>query len=247
MAHALAELARRLLPWESGHRREFFRNFLLQVYFTFVQAAPMIAFTGFVAGAVLAFQSHVGLALVGTGGQLGKVLVFVVFREISPLTASVIMIARSVTAIAAEMATIKVQKETEALTIMGISIGHYLTYPRVVGGAVSCAAMAAWFWVAALFGGWLGANYAMPYRLDAYLNAVAEAMRPADFPVFLLKSALIGGVVTHLAVKRGLSADGAPYEVPIVTNRAVVDALTAALVLHGLIAVGFYVMFGIDL
>jgi phospholipid/cholesterol/gamma-HCH transport system permease protein len=247
VAYALALLARRLLPWESGHRREFFRNFLLQVYFTFVQAAPMIAFTGFFAGGVFAFQSNAGLALVGTAGQLGKVLVFVVFRELSPLTASVIMVARSVTAIAAEMATIKVQKETEALTIMGISIGHYLVYPRVVGGIVSGAAMAAWFWVAALFGGWLGANYAQPYPLDAYLNAIAEAMRVADFPVFLLKTAMIGGVVTNIAVKRGLSADGAPYEVPIVTNRAVVEALTSALLLHALVAGAFYLIFGVDL
>ena len=65
-------------PWEHGHRREFFRNLLLQIYFTFVQSVLMVSVLGLLSGMAIAFQTNFGLSLLGNNSQLGKVLVFVI-------------------------------------------------------------------------------------------------------------------------------------------------------------------------
>lgn len=236
------------LPWEGGHRREFVRNFLLQVYFTFNQAALMVAFLGLASGVAIAFQANLGLALLGgTGDQLGKLLVFIIFRELTPLAASLLLIARSGTAIAAEMATIKVQQEIEALNVMGISVYHYLLAPRIAAGMVSLFCMAATFWAFAMGGGYIGANFDTDFPATQYLTSIAQSLRPADFLLFPIKTMVVGAVVTQIACARGLSLQNAPFEVPIVTNRAVVDSLTAALGIHVTLSAGYYLLFGVDL
>ena len=235
------------LPWEAGHRREFVRNSLLQIYYTFNQSTLMLAILGLAAGLAIAFQTNFGLSLLGTNGQLGKILVFIVFREVTPLVTSLIFIARSATAIASEMATIKMMQEVEALHIMGISVYHYLLAPRIAAAMVSLFCMAVTFWCFALLGGWIGANVTANYPVSQYLTGIAQSIRTADFPFFVVKTALIGGLVAHVACKRGLSASGAPFEVPIVTHRAVVDSLTLAIAVHGALTAAYYVLCGVDL
>lgn len=236
-----------VIPWQAGHRREFLRNFLLQIYFTFVQSALMLTFLGLVSGIAIALQANFGLALLGNNNQLGKVLVFIVFREIAPLVSSMLIIARSGTAMAAEMATIKFQQEVEALNIMGISVYHYLLAPRITGAIVSLSCMAVLFLACALVGGWIGANYNANFPLSQYLTSIANAIRPADFLFFGLKTTIIGGVCAWTACNRGLSLRAAPFEVPIVTNRAVVDSLTFAMAIHFSLSILYYLLFGIDL
>ncbi len=242
-----ASVIANFIPWQAGHRREFLRNFLLQIYFTFVQSALMLTFLGIMSGIAIALQANFGLALLGNNNQLGKVLVFIVFREIAPLVSSMLIIARSGTAMAAEMATIKFQQEVEALHIMGINVYHYLLAPRIWGMIVSLTCMAIHFLGCALVGGWIGANYQSNFPLSQYVTSIANAIRPADFLFFGLKTMIIGGVCAHTACSRGLSLRAAPFEVPIVTNRAVVDSLTYAMGIHFGLSVLYYLAYGIDL
>lgn len=234
-------------PWERGHRREFFRNLLLQIYFTFVQSIMMIAVLGIGSGVAIALQANFGLALLGNNNQLGKVLVFIVFREVTPLVSAMLIIARSGTAIAAEMATIKFQQEIEALNIMGINVYHYILAPRILAAMVSLTCMSITFLGFALLGGWIGANISSYFPLSQYLTSVAQAIRPADFLFFILKTVIIGGVIANTCLQRGLSLKAAPFEVPIVTNRAVVDSLTFAMGIHFTLSIIYYVLYGIDL
>lgn len=235
------------LPWEAGHRREFIRNTLLQVYYTFNQSLLMLAVLGIGTGMAIAFQTNFGLSLLGTNGHLGKILVFIVFREVTPLFTSLIFVARSITAIASEMATITFQQEVEALHIMGISVYHYLLAPRLVAGAVSLLCMAVTFWAFALLGGWIGANVYDSFPVSQYLTGIAQALRTADVPFFVMKTGLVGGLAAYLACLRGLSLSGAPFEVPILTHRAVVDSLTLAIGVQGALTAGYYVLFGVGL
>jgi phospholipid/cholesterol/gamma-HCH transport system permease protein len=232
------------LPWEAGHRREFLRNLLLQIYFTFVQSTGMVMLLGFFAGVAIAFQANMGLTLFGGHTQLGRILVFIVFRELAPLAAAMLMIARSCTAIASEMATIKVQQEVEALRIMGISVYHYIIAPRVAGGTISLFCMAVAFWAAALAGGWFGANYQGDVPINPYITAIAAALTPGDFLFFTVKTLLVGGLATSIAARRGLAVGNATFEVPIVTNRAVVDCLTTALTVQVALSATYYALYG---
>jgi phospholipid/cholesterol/gamma-HCH transport system permease protein len=235
------------LPWRSSHWSEFQRNFLLQVYFTFVQSMAMLMFLGFSSGVVIAFQSNMGLSLFGGDQQVGKILVFVLFRELTPLACSIILIARSATAMASELATIKVQQEIEALKIMGISIYHYLLSPRITASMLSLFCMSIMFWMFSLAGSWIGINYTGHMPVDQFLSAIALSIIPGDLLFFTLKTLTLGGVIAYIACTRGLSLKSAPFEVPIVTNKAVVDALTVAIAVHIAYSVAFYLINGFTL
>lgn len=235
------------LPWRAGHRSEFLRNFLLQVYFTFVQSIYMLMFLGFAAGVVISFQSNMGLSLLGGDNQVGKILVVVLFRELTPLACSIILIARSATAMASEMATIKVQQEIEALKVMGISIYHYLLAPRIAASMISLFCMAVIFWGSSLIGGWFGVNYSGHMPVEQFLNSVSLSIRPGDIFFFAAKAISLGGAISWIACNRGLSLRNAPFEVPIVTNKAVVDALTAAIGINLAYSTLFYLIHGFAL
>ena len=172
---------------------------------------------------------------------------FVLFRELTPIACSIILIARSATAMAAELATIKVQQEIEALHVMGISVYHYLLAPRIVASMISLFCMAVIFWMFSIAGGWLGVNYDGHMPIDQFLNSIALSIRPGDLLFFALKALTLGGAVAYIACSRGLSLKNAPFEVPIVTNKAVVDALTAAISINLAFSVLFYLVHGITL
>lgn len=247
MGRSTLALLNNYLPWGRGHRREFFKNFLMQIYFTFVQSAMMLAFLGLASGIAIALQANFGLSLLGNNNQLGKVLVFIIVREIAPLASSVLIIARSGTAMAAEMATIKFQQEVEALNLMGINVYHYILAPRIMSAMVSLLCMATTYLILAMLGGWIGANINGYFPLSQYITSVAQAIRPADFMFFVLKTVIVGGVIAQTCCQRGLSLKAAPFEVPIVTNRAVVDSLTLAMAIHFTLSIIYYIAYGIDL
>ena len=206
-----------------------------------------VSVIGLGTGLAVAFQSQFGLALLGTQSQLGKIIVFIVFREIVPIMAAMLLIARSVTSVAAEMGTCKFQQEIEALNIMGISLYHYLLAPRIVAGMVSLFCMAVAMLGFALLGGWIGANFDSYIPVSQYLTSIANALRARDLMFFVIKTFAAGGVVMWIGCQRGLSLQAAPFEIPIVTNRAVVDALTAAIGMHLTFSALYYILYGIDL
>ena len=234
-------------PKDSGKRKEFLHVFLMQCYFTFFQAIPIMALLGTFAGIAVSFQAKMGLALLGGHENLGKILVVVLFREMAPLIGSIVIITRSVTAVASELATMKVNSEIESLDYMGININQYLLGPRILAGTFSILAMSICFLIFSIIGSWVGANWSSYYPFGQFLSSVAMSIRPSDFLFFIFKTTLIGTIVFKVACDRGLSLRSASFEVPIVTNRAVVDSLFLAISMQGIISLFFYLIVGVNI
>lgn len=228
-------------------RREFLRVLLTQIYFTFVDAIPLLALLGSVTGLALAFQARIGLSFIGGNDSLGQIIVYVLFREAAPLISSIILITRSVTAVASELATMKVGREIEALTVMGINISEYLLAPRLLAGNISLFLMTITFTYFSMIGAWIGANFTSYFPVTAFISSIMNSMAATDFLFFFLKTNLIGYAVMKIACLRGLSLSSGAFEVPIVTNRAVVDCLFAAFFLQGMVSGLFYMLVGIKL
>jgi len=238
----LPPLINSLIPGRYGDAKEFFRVLLLQIYFTFITAIPLLMFLGILAGLGVSLQAKMSLSLIGQNDQLGQFLVFVLFREMAPLLCSLLIIARSVTAIASEIATMKVQNEIEALEMMGINIYSYLLAPRIWAGIISLFCMSVTFWFFSLLGSYIGSNWTSHTTFDDLVSQVARSFMPSDILFFVLKSTIIGSLIFYLACKRGLQLKKAPFEVPIVSNRAVVDSLVVAIFLQALFSLIFYLI-----
>jgi len=245
--YSLLEILKNVIPKDRSHRREFYHIFLQQVYFTFVQALPLLGILGITIGLGVAFQAKAGLSLLGKNDKIGQFLVIVLFREVAPLVSTMVLIARSVTAVTSEIATMKVQQEIQALHILGINIIEYIFAPRILSGMISLFCMATAFCSFALLGSWLGVNLDGHMSVGQLFDSISLIIRPADLIFFLTKSSVIGFMVLYIGCKKGLALKKAAFEVPIVTNLATVRALFVALTMQAVISGMFYLIYGIEL
>ncbi|MEK6625960.1 MAG: ABC transporter permease [Bdellovibrionota bacterium] len=235
------------IPHDRGQRHEFLRVFLRQTYYTFNQAIPLMAILGVFAGLSVALQARLGLSFVGGNDSLGQIVVVVLIRELAPLMSSLVLIARSATAVASELATMKVQQEIDALLAMRINIKQYLLGPRLLAATISIFCMAVCFVMAGIVGAWFGCNFWNYYPLFQFLNSISLSLAPADIFFFIAKTCVIGQAIFMVAIKSGMSLKKAPFEVPIVTNQAVVDALFVAIGIQIFISGIFYLWIGLKI
>jgi phospholipid/cholesterol/gamma-HCH transport system permease protein len=212
-------------------RSVFFR----QVYFTGLQALARTGLIGALTGIVILTQAA---SLVGKNAALGgQVLVWAVMREIGPLFAAIIVISRSSSAIAAELAAMRVNHEMEVLRGLGIDPLRYLIVPRVLGLAASLAALTVWFEAVSVGGGLALSSLIVRLPFLAQLRNIAGALTAGDIGVSLLKSAVFGLIVAATACHQGLQAGSSITEIPQVTTRAVMQGLSLVVVANVLVTV----------
>ena len=152
------------------------RVLLKQVLFTGVQAWAVIVVLFFLIGALVISQI-IGFAGAEGAPLTGKVLVWVVVRELGPLFTAVIVIARSGAAIAAELASMKIDGELGVLEAMGIPVARYLVMPRVLGVAAAVAVLALYAEVVAIAGGFLVGSMAWGISFGQYSQGIVPCSR----------------------------------------------------------------------
>ena len=221
-------------------RRVVIDVFLRQVYFTGYEAVPIISWIALIMGFIVVAQALSILPGLGGESLVGQILVWVVVREAGPVFAAVIVIARSGTAIAAELGSMKIGKELTALELMGIEPMHYLVAPRVLGTAVSVMALTFCFEVVSILGGFLLAGFGGSVTFYAYSSSILEAMGLLDIAVSLLKSVLFGLIIGAVCSYQGLAVGKSITQIPQTTTRAVIRSLTSVFFLDAVITTIFY-------
>jgi phospholipid/cholesterol/gamma-HCH transport system permease protein len=198
------------------------RVFLKQVYFTANEAAWLMFLIGFALGGIVVTQLH---------GQYGqsrdtamRLLGSLTFRELAPLLTVLIVMARSASAIAIELASMRINGEVRELQRMNISIASYLILPRVLGMMCSsilltaCMALGATLGGVLLISGW-DASY--------QVLALDRILRVGDIAICLAKAASFGLAGGILACQAGLSVQLSATEIPRAASRAVMRGLFA--------------------
>lgn len=215
------------------------RVILNQIRFTAVQALPFLSVIAGVIGITVVVQAYAA-ARFGFSEMLGKVLVTVVVRELGPLLTAVIVIGRSGTAIAAELATDGVLGETEALESMGVDPLQYLVIPRVLGGAISVALLTVYFDAITLLGGGGLAWLLGQVTPSTYLESLRVALTVGDIWVTLVKGALFGLGIATLCSYEGLMGGHKPTDIPQCVTRGVVASLLFVFVVSTVFSLVLY-------
>ncbi len=217
-------------------QRDFFRQVMLQIYYTGVQASWPVVTLALAVGAFAIVEGVGGIGSLSGAESLGKMVTVVVLREISPLLTGGVVIVRSVTAIAAELGTMRIQREIEALEVMGISPIRQLVTPRVFGGLLSLFGLNVLFNAVALGGGFLIARVLVSIPAEVFFRSVLSAVAPADIIAFTVKT-VVGGIgVFVIACYHGMSVDRSSAEVPVAVSRAALNALVFLVVLHAVVS-----------
>lgn len=220
--------------------RAAFRVTTQQVFFTGVEAMPFLGLISLLLGFVVIAQSLPQLQGMGAHALIGQILVISIVRELGPIITAMVVITRSGSAMATEMATNRISGQVEALETMGIDIFHFLVVPRVLGCMISMFCMIVFFDIIALVGGFLVASTRLTMPFALYLQYIFASLAPLDLYLSLTKGLLFGGVIALFSCYHGLRARRAIYEVPMVARSGVIQAMFFVFVSSAVISAMFY-------
>jgi phospholipid/cholesterol/gamma-HCH transport system permease protein len=205
------------------------------------RALPLIAMLGFLFGLILAFQSAIPMRQYGAEIFVANLVAVSVFRELGPLLSAVILAGRSGSAFAAEIGTMKVNEEIDALTTMGLDPFRFLVVPRMIAAIAIMPVLIAMMNLAAV-AGMSTVMMSLGFPLIAISNQVVAWTTAGDIIGGLAKGLVFGAVVAGIGCARGMRTGAGPRAVGDSATSAVVGGIVSIVVLDGLFAILFYLM-----
>jgi len=206
-----------------------------------IGAIPIIVLVGFLLGLILSFQSVIPMQRFGAQIFVADFLGIAMLRELGPLMTAILLTARSGSAFAAEIGTMKVNEEIDALTTMGLEPVRFLVVPRVLAAIVVVPVLTMLMNVAGLIGG-LMIFLSMGFPFVTYVNRVVAATSMGDLLGGLAKSMVLGLIVAAVGCQRGLDAGKGASAVGDSTTSSVVTGIVLIAVVEGIFAIVFYVL-----
>lgn len=213
---------------------------LLQLRFTALDALPLVLLTALLLGGITLVQVFAQMSAFGAETYLSQLLAQLVIRELGPLLVSVIVIGRSGTAIAAEMASAKLSGEVDALYAMGVDPIQYLLLPRILGAVIGVFSLIVFFDAVALMGGFMVAWSRMPLSPGSFIHALGDAIRWPELIITFTKSMVFGGLIPLICLTSGLRVKSSSTEIPKAVTAGAVFSLMSVFLVGALLSVLVY-------
>jgi phospholipid/cholesterol/gamma-HCH transport system permease protein len=202
-------------------------------------AVGITAMLGFLIGLIIAFQSAASLEKFGAEVFVADLVVLGLTRELGPLITAIILASRSGSAFAAEIGTMKVNEEIDALTTMALDPVQYLVLPRLIAAVLIMPLLTMFNELFGLIGcGLVMASWHVP--AETYIERIRAAATLTDFFSGLVKTLVFGTLIAGLGCLRGLQTQTGPSAVGDSTTRAVVSSIIAIIVADGVFAVVYH-------
>ncbi len=204
-------------------------------------AVPVVCLIGFLLGLILAFQSAVPLQLFGAEGFVGGLVGIALVRELGLVITAILMAGRTGSAFAAELGTMQVNEEIDALETMGLHPVRFLALPRVVAGTFALPFLSLFATASGLLGGWMVMSF-LGFSMTYYVDQLQTFVALGDFLGSFIKAFIFGFMVSAVGCWFGLKAGRDASAVGTATTAAVVTGIILLTILEGLFAVIFYAM-----
>lgn len=220
-----------------GRVRRF--DLLRQLDAVGTRAFPLTLLLGVLIGVILAFQSSIPMRQFGAELFIPRLVGISLLRELGPLMAGVILAGRTGSAFAAEIGTMTVNEEVDALRIMGVDPVAMLAVPRLIAATVAMPVLTLLMDLAGLLG-MTAVMATLGFPPAAVANQLAATVAPGDLLGGLGKAAVFGLVIAAIGCRAGLGAGRGPRAVGDAATSAVVGGIVAIVLLDGLFAVLFF-------
>ncbi len=238
----LGETAEELVKVARSPRRLPWRDVPRLVERTGPDAVPIVALISALVGLILAFQAAVQLRNFGAEIFVANLVGLSVVRELGPLMAAILLAGRSGAAIAAELGTMRVSEEIDALRALGLSPQAHLVLPRLLALLLCLPPLALVADACGILGGLAVGVVALDIAPVAYWNQTVGAISGWDIGTGLLKSLAFGLIVGLVACDRGLATQGGAEGVGRSTTSAVVTTILLLVVADAVFALVFTVL-----
>ena len=205
-----------------------------QLYFTGTESVYLVVLLGLLAGAAIATQTT---SIVGGNSELTvRVMVWTVVRELGPLLAAIIIIARSSVAISTELAGMEVRGETDALKEMRIPPMDYLVVPRISALTLSAVALTIYFETVAVVGGLAVSAVFQNVSFLTQLGRFFEVIGASDIILPAAKSLCFGIAIAAISCYQGMTVSKSVTAIPVAALHAVIRSLISVFVIDALFA-----------
>ena len=185
---------------------------------------PVVGLTTLFAGMVLALQSHTGFARFSAEGAIPSVVALSITRELSPVLAGLMIAGRIGAAMAAELGTMRVTEQVDALETLSTNPMKYLVAPRLLAGLTMMPLLVLVADVIGVFGGYLVAVYKLGFNPANYIQNTWNFLEASDVISGLVKASAFGFIITLMGCYHGYNSKGGAQGVGMATTNAVVSA-----------------------
>jgi phospholipid/cholesterol/gamma-HCH transport system permease protein len=192
---------------------------------TGVRALPILSLISFSIGLILALQAAYELRRFGAISAVATAVAVTMSRELGPLITAIVVIGRSGSAFAAEIGTMKVSEEIDALETMAISPIRFLVAPKFLAMMVMLPCLTIWANVMGILGGSLFGVAQADFTLVRYIQASIDSLFLRDITTGLVKSVMFGITITAVGCLEGLSTGAGAEQVGRSTTQAVVKSI----------------------
>jgi phospholipid/cholesterol/gamma-HCH transport system permease protein len=204
-----------------------------------VDALPIVGLISFLLGLILAFQSAIPMRRFGAEIFVADLLGLAILRELGPLITAILLAGRTGASFAAEIGTMKVNQEVDALTTMGLDPVRFLVTPRVIAAFLMTPLLTLFADLIGLFGGALTLqSFAIPYV--TFIHEVEGIVDFSDFLAGFVKSFVFAVVIAGIGCLRGLQTAAGASSVGAAATRAVVSGIILLVIVDGIFAVLYF-------
>jgi phospholipid/cholesterol/gamma-HCH transport system permease protein len=216
--------------------RLFLRHVIEIGYFSL----PVVAMTAIFTGMVLALQTYTGFARFNAEGAVANVVVLSITRELGPVIAGLMVAGRIGASFAAEIGTMRVTDQIDALTTLSTNPMKYLVAPRLLAGTVALPFLVLIADILGVMGGWLIGTAKLGFSSAGYLRATLDFMQTMDVVSGLVKASVFGFLIALMGCWCGYNSKGGAQGVGAAATSAVVTSSILILALDYIITEMFF-------
>ncbi len=201
---------------------------------------PVVGLTTIFAGMVIAVQSYTGFASFGAESMVASVVLVSVTRELAPVLSALMVAGRVGAAMAAEIGTMRVSEQIDALVTLSTNPFKYLITPRVLASIIVLPLLVFVGDVIGIFGGYIVGVYKFGFNPANYINSTLEYLKAIDIVSGLTKAAVFGLIIAIMGCYNGYKSRGGAQGVGAATTNAVVSASILILIFNYIITEMFF-------
>jgi phospholipid/cholesterol/gamma-HCH transport system permease protein len=218
----------------------YLRHIVRQMVDIGYYSLPVVGLTTLFAGMVLALQSHTGFARFNAEGAVATVVILSITRELGPVLAGLMVAGRVGAAMAAELATMRVTEQIDALTTLSTNPLKYLIAPRLIAATLMLPLLVFVGDIIGVFGGYVVGVYRLGFNPATYLDQTWKYLEFMDVVSGLVKAAVFGFLIALMGCYHGFNSDKGAAGVGQATTHAVVSASILILIFNYLLTGIFF-------
>ncbi len=212
--------------------RIYWKNTLIQIMEIGFYSLPIVATTALFSGMVLTLQIHTGFSEYSAEGAMATIIALAITRELGPVFAGLMVTARCASSMAAEIGTMRVSDQIDALTTLSVNPMKYLIAPRVWASIITMPLLVIVADLIGIFGGYLVGIEMLGFNPGTYLHKTVMAVSISDITSGMTKAAVFGMVIALVATFFGMKTKQGARGVGIATTNTVVVSSILILLLN---------------